>query len=358
VPVAGAARTGGRDHGAAARARTRAAQQAAAKRKTHAAAPQSVPAAVAPQAAAAGIAPQAAPVVVAPPPAERHTLANDLPAGSAGPAAAPAEPASPAPVSAPTEAPDADGEARDGVAGAARGSMHVVGRELFAVSVGIEAGMRRFSYNDGLTANLRPYTLNAAPLVTAGGEIYPLAGSYAVDAGLVLSYAQAFATQSPTVDAGTLQTRWTRYSAGGRVRVRASGDSGPVVGVTGAYGGEMFLIESWNPNASLPSVDYRFVRASADVRVPFGRFAVFGDVGYLFVLSAGDVAARFPSSSVGGVEAELGASVAIAAGFEARATASYRRFFYSMNPTPGDGYVAGGALDELSGLQGSLAYVF
>jgi hypothetical protein len=37
---------------------------------------------------------------------------------------------------------------------------------------------------------------------------------------------------------------------------------------------------------------------------------------------------------------------------------SYRRFFYSMNPTPGDGYVAGGALDELGGLQASVAYIY
>jgi hypothetical protein len=270
-----------------------------------------------------------------------------------------------APLPEPSEGPsegrtggDADPATPDAVAGAPRGSTHHVGRELFTLSVGIEAGMRHFSYNMGLTPNLRPYSLNGAPLAATGAEIYPLAGAYAVDAGLVLAYAQAFATQSATVDAGNLQTRWTRYTAGGRVRLRTSGDQGPVFGLTGAYGSEQFLIESWNPNASLPAVDYRFVRASADARVPFGRFAAFGDVGYLFVLSAGDVAARFPRSSVGGVQAELGAAVAIAAGFEARVTASYRRFFYTMNPTPGDGYVAGGALDELSGLQASVAYVY
>jgi hypothetical protein len=353
----------GRDRGAT-RARPRPAKGAA-KRKSHATRSPSAPSAPSAQSAPPAERADALPAQPehpepAPGRAAQETkrdLANDFPrAEPAVPAQASAEPSSESPVS-PSAPPESDREARDAVPGSGSGPAHQVGRELFVVSAGIEAGMRHFAYTDGLTANLRPYTLNAAPLVTAGGEIYPLAGAYAVDAGLVLAYAQAFATRSATVDAGTLETRWTRYSAGGRVRVRA-GDGGPVFGVAGAYGGELFAIESLNPSASLPSVDYRFVRASADARVPLGRFAVFGDVGYLFVLSAGDVAARFPKSSVGGVAAEVGGAVAIAAGFEARVTASYRRFFYTMNPTPGDGYVAGGALDELSGLQASLAYVF
>jgi hypothetical protein len=345
----------GRDRGAT-RARPRPVKGAA-KRKSHATRGPSVPQAERVDALAAQPErPERAPGREAQ--VAKRDLANDLPrAEPAILAHASAEPSGEPPVS-PGAPPDSDREVRDATPGSGSGPAHQVGRELFAVSAGIEGGMRHFAYNDGLSANLRPYTLNAAPLVTAGGEIYPLAGAYTVDAGLVLAYAQAFATRSATVDAGTLETRWTRYAAGGRVRVRAGGDGGPVFGLTGAYGGELFAIESLNPNASLPSVDYRFVRASADARVPLGRFAVFGDVGYLFVLSAGAVAARFPKSSVGGVQAEVGGAVAIAAGFEARVTASYRRFFYTMNPTPGDGYVAGGALDELSGLQASLAYVF
>jgi hypothetical protein len=219
--------------------------------------------------------------------------------------------------------------------------------------------MRRFVYTDGFTANLRPYTLNAAPLVTAGAEIYPLAGDHVVDLGVVLSYAHAFAVQSATVDAGRLETQWSRYAAGARARVRTGPvDTAPVLGLTGAYGDERFAVDSSNPNAALPSVDYRFARVSADARMPLGRFAVFGEFGYLAVLAAGDVAARFPKASVAGVEADLGGSIAIGWGLEARVTASYRRFFYTMNPTPGDAYVAGGALDELAGLQGGLAYVY
>jgi hypothetical protein len=234
-----------------------------------------------------------------------------------------------------------------------------VGQEFLQLSLGVEGGMRHFAYTDGVTANLRPYTLNAAPLAAAGAELYPLAGDHVVDLGLVVTYAHSFAVQSATVDAGRLETVWSRYSAAARARVRTGAvESAPVFGLTGGYAEERFAIDSSNPNASLPSVDYRFVRASADARVPFGRFALFGDVAYLAVLAAGDVAARFPKASVAGVEADLGGAVAIAWGLEARVTASYRRFFYSMNPTPGDAYVAGGALDELAGVQAGLAYVY
>jgi hypothetical protein len=255
----------------------------------------------------------------------------------------------------------ADDSPRDTIAGEAPAAraIHHVGQEFLQLSLGAEGGMRHFAYRDGITANLRPYTLNAAPLVAAGAELYPLAGEHVVDLGLVLGYAHAFAVQSATVDAGRLETQWSRTSAGARARARTGPvETAPVFGLTGAYGEESFAIASSNPNAALPSVDYRFVRASADARVPLGRFAVSGQFGYLAVLAAGDVAARFPKASVAGVEAELGGSMAIAWGLEARVTASYRRFFYGMNPTPGDTYVAGGALDELASVQAGLAYVY
>jgi hypothetical protein len=235
-----------------------------------------------------------------------------------------------------------------------------VGQEIVQLSVGAEAGMRRFNYSDGLTRNLRNYQLAAAPLVAAEGAVYPfmaLGTPLLRDVGVVGGYARAFALQSATSDAGRVDTQWSRYFVGGHVRMRTGAEGSPVLGLTGAYGDESFAFGGTQA-ASLPSVDYRFVRASGDVRVPIGRFALYGQAGYLFVLSAGDVAGRFPRASVGGIEAELGGAFTLMPGLEARVTASYRRFFYAMNPTPGDGYVAGGALDELGGLLASVAYVY
>jgi hypothetical protein len=250
---------------------------------------------------------------------------------------------------------------RDEAASAARSPRHTgeVGQELVQLSAGGGVGMRRFDYTDGLTRNLRNYQLGAAPLVSVEGAVFPFVASGTPvlrDLGVFGGYSRSFALQS-TSDTGTVDTQWSRYFVGGQVRLRTGGEGSPVLALTGAYGDESFGF-SGSPAPSLPSVDYRFVRTGADVRVPIGRFSLFARGGYLFVLSAGDVAARFPHATVGGIDAELGGAVTLVPGLEARVTASYRRFFYSMNPTPGDGYVAGGALDELGGLLASVAYVY
>ncbi len=216
--------------------------------------------------------------------------------------------------------------------------------------------MRHFAYSDGLLGSLRPYALDAAPLVTAAVEVYPLAGTKRIDPGLVAGYAGSFALASSSADTGKVTTRWRRAFAAARVRARTGSQVSPLVGVTVGYGEELFAFDT-AANAALPSVDYRFVRAGADVRVPLGRFALFANCAYMFVTSAGETAARFPRASVAGIEGDLGGAFSFGS-FEARLTASYRRFFYAMHPQPGDAYVAGGAVDELSGLQASLAYAY
>jgi hypothetical protein len=243
------------------------------------------------------------------------------------------------------------------MAGARVPARHAVGQELFQVAVGMEAGERRFEYNDGLTPNLRTYRLNAAPLVVAQGEVYPLGGARALEPGITLGYGRAVGLRSGLSESGPLSTEWSRLYVGGKLRLRTGDEGSPIVSLTGAYGEELFAMDG-SPTASLPAVDYRFVRASADARFPIGRAALFANAGYLFVLSAGDVANRFSKSNVGGVLAEIGGAFTLVTSLEARLSASYRRFFYSMQPTPGDAYVAGGALDELAGVQASLAYVY
>jgi hypothetical protein len=132
----------------------------------------------------------------------------------------------------------------------------------------------------------------------------------------------------------------------------------PVLGVEGVYGSEVFTFDSSDPTGTFPSVNYSFVRASGDVRVPIGRFAAVANGGYLGVLSAGEVASRFPRSSVGGVDFGVGGAFDIGSGFEARLEGRYRRFFSAMNPRPGDEFVAGGGLDEFWGVDAKVAYVF
>jgi hypothetical protein len=258
-------------------------------------------------------------------------------------------------------APPSDG-ARDATPLAAgHRTRHVFGHELFEVSAGGEVGTRNFTFIDPLTGNLRSYQLGAAPLLVIDGAVYPMADvnvPVVSDFGIVGGYAQAVGIHSAASESGAVSTQWNSWYAGGRLRFRTGSDRAPVVGVQGAYGYDAFTFESNDATGTYPSVTYQFVRASADVRVPIGRFAAVANGGYLGVLSAGDVASRFPRANVGGVDFGIGAAFEIASGFEARLEGSYRRVFYAMNPRPGDPFVAGGALDEFWGAEAKVAYVF
>jgi hypothetical protein len=273
------------------------------------------------------------------------------------PAPAPERPSETAPIAPPAPS-TADAPSGADMPASTRPSKHRVGAEFFQLSAGIEVGERRFAYTDGLTPNLRTYQLNAAPLAVAGGEVYPLGGTHPLEPAVTLGYARAFALSSAPSSGGALSTAWSRFHAGGKVRLRTGDTGSPILSLVGAYGEEAFSIYDLQ-SGSMPAVDYRFVRAGADARLPLGsNAALFADAAYLFVLSSGQVGARFPRSSVGGVLAELGGALTFAGSFEARLTLSYRRFFYAMHPTPGDAYVAGGALDEFGGALASLAYVY
>jgi hypothetical protein len=61
---------------------------------------------------------------------------------------------------------------------------------------------------------------------------------------------------------------------------------------------------------------------------------------------SGALGTRFRDTTFGAVEFGGGLAVPIVRVFEFRATADYMRVFYSFHPTPGDAYVAGGALDQ------------
>jgi hypothetical protein len=257
--------------------------------------------------------------------------------------------------------PSLQSEVADRATSSSERPMHVVSREWFEVAAGGGVGARHFEYNDGFTNDLRDYHLAAAPVAAIAGEIYPFANDRTLilrDIGVVGSYSQAILLQSSSQDAGSVGTQWIGWQAGARYRLRTGGDTAPVVGLSGSYGSESFVLESPNPAAALPSVSYRYARAGVDLRVPLWRFAVTAGGGYLGVLSAGDVASRFPRATVAGIDANLGGAFDWGSGIETRLTARYSRFFYAMNPSLGDTFVAGGALDEMMDLQLSVAYVY
>lgn len=224
---------------------------------------------------------------------------------------------------------------------------------LVGVQVGTEVGARHLRYVDGLTSNLRTYDLAAAPLLGVAIESTPL-DVRGVRAGVVASYARAFRVTSGPTGGDDIASQWWRFHVGLRGRLPLG--SRVLAGASVVYGGETYGFAMSTLDAQVPSVAYRFVRPSVDVEVSFGRFGLAGGVGYDLMLSSGAIADRFPRASVGGVEAWLGPTLSIARAWSVAASMTYRRYFYDLRPEPGDAYVAGGALDEMYGIQGSVRY--
>ncbi len=233
---------------------------------------------------------------------------------------------------------------------------------LFAASLGVEIGGRRFTYSDPITSNTRDYDVFGAPMPAVAVEIYPGAGTtipFIKDLGLTGSFARAFGISSATKSGTKLGTTWMRFGGGLRARFRPGSPTGPVIGVNGGINFTSFIFDgSATLATSTPDVKYMALRGGLDARIPFWRMALLLDAGYDGPLSAGPVYDRFNGSTVGGVDFGAGLAILLAAGFEARLTGHYTRYFYSFDPVPGNKYVAGGALDELFGIGIGVAYAY
>lgn len=222
---------------------------------------------------------------------------------------------------------------------------------LTTVGIDLRFGGRRFAYTDALSPNLRGYDILGPPLLDLSGEIYPAARTRIPvlrDLGITAGYGFAFGLQSTTTQGNIVNTTWDHADIGLRARIPL-GARGSMIAAHGGFEITRFLFATLDKEvaASSPSVSYKALRAGVDGRIAVGRAALLLDASYDGALSAGAVHARFRGAKVGGVDFGAGIAVAIGAGFEARITARYMRYFYAFKPIPGDTYVAGGALDEL-----------
>ena len=161
---------------------------------------------------------------------------------------------------------------------------------------------------------VRGYGLAGMAMGAVGLEIYPLAPTgnpIAKDIGLVGRFGYALERKSETRDGSqSANTTWTRFAVGARGRIRA-GDAAdsPVIGLEGTYGQWAFLFSGPDTVvAQTPSVEYKYVRAGADIRVPLGSLSLLGGAGYMYVLSTGLLGERFPHSKVGEVDLRAGAA--------------------------------------------------
>lgn len=292
------------------------------------------------------------------------TLKEIAPAAAPEPKPPPPEPK---PVEPPPEEPPPPDERRP----------HTIEDALLTGELGFELGGRWFTYSDGLTPNLRPYSVFGAPMFAVAVEVYPLAGTtipVAQDAGITVQYARAFALQSAIAGGDPIGTTYQRFGAGLRVRRALDLPLSPVLALSGGF---RLLTFSYDAPAALapevPDVSYALLRVGVDGRVVVGPVAVMAGFEYLGPLASGDVYERFQDPGVAGIG--LGGGIAMplpietppggdaiealaATGLEVRLRIEYTRFFSSFAPQVGDPYVAGGALDELLGIRLAGAYVY
>ncbi len=299
-------------------------------------------------------------------------LAAAEPAAAATEKPAPAAKApekAPEPAAAPAAAPEAPPQTSepgappspDSASGHPRGS---IGQSLFQVEVGAEASGRQFTYNQGLSGNLRSFTAFPVAMLAVNAEGYPLADSkgFLRDLGIVGSYSRSLFLTSAVENAPSIDTTESSYFVGLRYRIRPSGNPGLIIGISDGYASQAvdFGATTTTLASQIPAVDCTGNRLAIDARIPVGeRLSFHAGAGWRAIFDSGAVGKRFNGTSVGGIDAELGAAYELVRGWEVRAIADYERYFYAFEPIPQvSNYIAGGALDQFFGGRLALAYIY
>jgi hypothetical protein len=225
-------------------------------------------------------------------------------------------------------------------------------RTALHVAAGVRLFGRDFRYRDDLFDSLADYRLRMGPEIVLRGQWYPAAHFTAGAAGsfgVELSFAHSVGLDSTGTGSESNARRGTRslrYGVGLRGRHRW----GPVrVHGTFGYGAQRFEVEEGASEPLVPDVAYRHLRFAAGASVIlWERVTLAMELAWLHLLHVGQLGSQgwFAGASGAGFEGRLGIRVRIAAGVELQLTGQWRRYFFSLDPEPGDARVAGGAVDQ------------
>lgn len=233
-----------------------------------------------------------------------------------------------------------------------------------ALNIGIGAKLfgRRFFYKDDIFQALSKYTLPVGPALQLEADWYPGAHftkGVATMIGLSLGFNYALGISSVANDGTRYGTSAVRFRIGliGRIPI------GPLE-IQPQFGWVLqnFNIASGAMGASkpnIPDVRYSNLRAGLGLKVSLiGPVFMTAGFAYQAPLSTGEISSTnyFPRLKAGGLDANGGFGVWLVNRVEIRLGVEYIRYWYSMNPEPGDNSVAGGALDDSFG--GSLMLAF
>ncbi len=269
---------------------------------------------------------------------------------------APAEPSSSDPKDAPTT------EKKDDAPKSKR-TPHLHSTSIFSLGLMYELGGRHMAFNDALSKNIRPYDVLPVSMFSIAGEVYPAAPTGITvlkNIGIAARFSMAIGLSSST-KGGTeeIQNTWIRFRGGLKWRFVPGSEEGPVLALLGEFGIDQFTFgDAGDLAGQVPTVDYQYVRAGGEVRLPIGPVAFLLGGGYRGLLGVGETGARFRTNSAFAFDGLIGFSVRLPAGFEARLEGDYSRVFYSFAPEVGDEYVAGGAVDEMLGARLGVGFVY
>lgn len=223
------------------------------------------------------------------------------------------------------------------------------------IRVGARLFNRSFTYNDDLFSQLSGYRLGIGPEITIETAWYPLAhflGGPLADLGLDLNLALG-AGISTAREEESLETQTLDWSAGllyrmsfGSTRLRAGA----------GVGAHRFAVSG---QSELPEADYLYARFHGGAAIEVVQnLDVELEFGWRHLLSLGELsrAEWFPRASGAGFDARIGAAYRLGEMFAIHLSLDWRRYFFTLNPVPGDRWVAGGALDQYIG--GNLAVSF
>jgi hypothetical protein len=223
---------------------------------------------------------------------------------------------------------------------------------------------RSFWYTDDLFMQLRPYSLAVAPAINAAVEFYPGAiVSRGVPSmfGLVADGQFTMLFGSMDSQGRTYPTLAYNFNVGARVRLWLL--SRIDIGLLLGFSMQNFTIDRGAvmlaPAQGIANTTYMGLRAGLTGRAQIiDRLAITAGSTWQYVLTGGEItsAEYFQRATVMAVDFSLGAAVAIAKGIEARVSADWRRYFFAMNPMPGDPLIAGGAVDDNYGITAAIAF--
>ncbi len=216
--------------------------------------------------------------------------------------------------------------------------------------------LRTLRYRDDLADTLRAYDL-AAPAARLDVAWRPARAGALRHLAVRASYEQAVGVNGSRTDDGMeFATSASEWTAGVRGELPVGGAR---LALDAGYGEQRFTVDDDAVGDDLvPDVTYRYVRGALGLTVPVGdKLAVDASAGYRYLVGTGDLGsdAWFPRQTGAGVDAAAGVRYAVAGPVELHAGLDLRRYFFAMNPEPGDPRIAGGAVDQYVAVVGGLA---